>query len=580
MKSHQMLVHIDGKRPYCVMVETLVVSDQLIQIASNALQRYNSINCTTFDISQVQVFMIDENDTVEIPVKNFDQDPSGYEMVIRLPDFEPIEHKITVKPDSELKYIESALELKKKGDFLSAITMSMYTPGNYLKLSTEFKLSIYSQLKPYETKDFRLLTPQKLTLEQLLQKCEESYDNIMLFRMYCLEISKKFPFLVIKIIFNFPETLQLLPEFTDDEEKFEYVLSEIKQISVTPACLKYISEIYFNQGLIEYSSRIYNSIDMVAACSDEDFRNYCWKLFLLHDMPKLHQSLVIFFRINRQISIGVLTFDRVYQLLCDLYTGTSTLDSINNIHYTTVSYESRPFLCHICFLAGLCLFYCGMFDQFYLIFQCHPGVPAQELLRMKPSAREWKVGKAILLNQGWGCEKLPKDRMNCVLADYPQYKYNFSLYPVSRPHDTYLLSHVSFYEIANPLPSFSKRCFWNLVDIASQYHTLTILNGRYDYKTVMPHLIQNRVFASTRAALDAIANCTAEIFTQIHEKYPHLKLVFVELPVYDNDIEIDITDQYNELIKMALPDFVQFLPLPGEEADTSDLYGKCFPSVY
>ena len=82
-KSHQMLVHIDGKRPYCVMVETQVVNSQLINIATTALQRYNSIHCTTYDISQISVFLIDENDTVEIPVDKFDQNPENFEMVLR-----------------------------------------------------------------------------------------------------------------------------------------------------------------------------------------------------------------------------------------------------------------------------------------------------------------------------------------------------------------------------------------------------------------------------------------------------------------------------------------------------------------
>lgn len=579
-KTYQLLVNFDSKKPYCIIVVCSSISKDLIpKIASLALSRYNSIHSTTFELQKCSLFLTDQNDTDSVPIELFD-DTKDYELVIRLPDFEPFQPKVNIPLEDDEAFYKSAKEKIQSRNFYSAYTFASYSPGHIDELAEKISESIYAGLLPAETHDFKFVKKQSFEYNQLIKNCEENVDKIMIFRKYCLLLAKISPQAAIKLIMNYPTTLKILPEFCQTEETFEFVLSEINQLCITQAGFKYFSDLFFNYGFVDQSIRIHNSIDIPAEASEKEFRAYCWKLFLLFDLNKLHQALVIYFRLHRNLAIGTVRCDRAYAYLCDVYSGVSTSESSFNGQSSQLEYsseKSHPDLCNIFYMAGILMFYTGMYDHFADMLQCSPTSDPVTLLKQKPSAREWKIGRSILLNQGWGCEAMPKNRMHCTLCDYRPYKENFICYNLKRPHDVYMLSHVSFYELAAPEPSFAKKCFWNLIDVASKYKSITIMNGNYDVKVIIPHLMQYLVFPTVHDAIKAVAQSVAKVLTQVHEYLPSMPLYFVELEQYDR--EGNIVMHLNDEIKKVLPDFVEFREIPNEEEtpiDNSSYYGRHF----
>ena len=576
-KTHQILVNFDALKPFCILVASSVVGKEYLpQIAETALNRYNSIHSTTYKLSDVTLFLTDPDDTEELPIENYDESKE-YELVIRLPNFQNLPNKLNVSlEDEEMNVKQAKIELSKK-NYYAASTFASYSPGHIDELANEISTSIYSNLLSTEAKDFQFMKSEQLTFEELIQKCQENSDNNMLVRKYCKELAKIDPFAAIRAMIPFPNTWKFIPEFCQTDETFNFFFEQITNIFISQYGFKCFSQIFFNCGFIERSIQIYNPIGIPIHGSEKEVRAYCWKLFLLFDIQKLHQTLLIFFRIHRNLVIGSLRCETMYNFLCDIYAGRSKNDPPpppQKIDYSEKNHQELP---HIFYLAGLLLFYTGMYDHFVEVFQCSPTNDPASLLKIKPSAREWKLGRSILLNQGWGCEKLPKNRMHCVLCDYRPYKENFVIYDLKKPHDVYLLSHCSFYELASPTSFLEKRCFWNLIEIGKQYKSITIMNGNYDVKTVLPRLVQYLVFPTVTEAIEAIAKSVVIVFQQIHSYLPHMPLYFVEMDQYDR--EGHVVMRLNEEIRKILPDFVKFRYLPNEDDqpnDSSAIYGKHF----
>ena len=147
-KTHQILVNFDAKKPFCILVASSVMGkDYLPQIAETALTRYNSIHSTAFKLSEATLFLTDSNDIEEVSIENFDES-KGYELVIRLPNFQPFTNKLNISlEDEELNAKQAKMELARKS-YYSASTFASYSPGHIDELAKNISTSIYTHLLP------------------------------------------------------------------------------------------------------------------------------------------------------------------------------------------------------------------------------------------------------------------------------------------------------------------------------------------------------------------------------------------------------------------------------------------------